>query len=76
MTEEDEKQYRNTNICRFCEKNNKSDKVRDDCHLPDKYRCPVQNQCSFIVTQKQSKFLPFIFQNFIKKDCHFFQNKN
>ena len=33
MTEEDEKHYGNRNICRFCEKNVESDKVRDHCHL-------------------------------------------
>ena len=29
MTEENEEDYRNNNICRFCEKNIESDKDRD-----------------------------------------------
>ena len=33
MTEEDEKDYINSNICRFCEKNIECDKVRDHCLL-------------------------------------------
>ena len=28
-------------ICRFCEKNIESDKVRDHCHLTGKYRAVV-----------------------------------
>ena len=32
MTEEDEKEYRNNNICRFRGKDVESDKVRDHCH--------------------------------------------
>ena len=29
MTEEDEEDYENKNICRFCERETSSDKVRD-----------------------------------------------
>ena len=37
MTEEDEEDFQNDNICRFCEKKNiESDKVRDHCHLSGK----------------------------------------
>ena len=43
MTEEDEEDYRNNNIFRFCEKNIKSDKVRDHCHLISKYRGPAHS---------------------------------
>ena len=32
MTQEDEEDFRNNNICRFCEKEILSDKVRDHCH--------------------------------------------
>ena len=35
-TEKVEEYYRNTNICRFCEKNIKSNKARDHCHLTRK----------------------------------------
>ena len=75
MTEEDVEDYRINNICRFCEKNIESDKVRDHCHLTGKYRRPAHNICNINVTQDQSTFLPFIFHNFSIYDCHmFFKN--
>ena len=43
MTEDDEKNYRTKNICRFCEKEIISDKVRDHCHLTGKYRRSAHN---------------------------------
>ena len=36
MKEEDEGDYRNNIICRFCEKEILTDKVRDHCHLTGK----------------------------------------
>ena len=33
LTEKDQEDFKNSNICRFCEKNIESDKVRDHCHL-------------------------------------------
>ena len=72
MTEEDEEDYKNDNICRFCEKEILSDKVRDHCHLTGKYRGPAHNTCNINVTQKQSNFIPFIFHNFSNYDCHMF----
>ena len=74
MTQEDE-DYRNDNICRFCEKEIISDKVRDHCHLTGSYRGPAHNTCNINVTQKQSNFIPFIFHNFSNYDCHMFFTK-
>ena len=68
MTEEDEDDYKNNNICRFCEKNIESDKVRDHCHLTDKYRGPAHKKYNINVTQDQSNFIPFIFHNFSNYD--------
>ena len=75
MTDEDEEDYRNNDICRFCEKFIESDKVRDHCHLTGKYRGPAHNNCNINVTQKQSNFIPFIFHNFSNYDCHMFFKK-
>ena len=36
MTKEDEEDYRNNDICRFCEKEFITDKVRGHCHLTGK----------------------------------------
>ena len=33
MTEKDDEDCKNNDICRFCEKDIESDKVRDHCHL-------------------------------------------
>ena len=38
VTEKDEEDYRNINICRFCEAETISDKVKNQCHLTGKYR--------------------------------------
>ena len=70
MKRKDEEDFRNNNICRFCEKNIESDKVRDHCHLTGKYRGPAHSKCNINVTQDQSNFIPFIFHNFSNCDCH------
>ena len=72
MKQEDEDDYRSKNICRFCEKNIESDKVRDHCHLTGKYRGPAHNVCNINVKQKDSNFIPFAFHNFSNYDCHMF----
>ena len=59
MTEEDQEDFKNNNICRFCEKNIEADKVRDHCHLTGKYRGPAHGKCTINVTQDQSNFIPF-----------------
>ena len=75
MTQEDEEEYKNNDICRFCEKEILSDKIRNHCHLIGKYRGPAHNVCNINVTQKQSNFIPFLFHNFSNYDCHMFFKK-
>ena len=75
MTEENEEDNRSNNICRFCEKNIESDKVKDHCHLTGKYSGPAQSICNINVTQDQSNFIPFIFHNFSNYDSHMFFKK-
>ena len=41
MTQEDKEDFEKNNICRFCEKEILSDKVRDHCHLTGNYRGPA-----------------------------------
>ena len=72
MTEQDEEDFGIDNICRFCEKEILSDKVRDHCHLTGKYRGPAHNTCNINVKQKDSNFIPFAFHNFNNYDCHMF----
>ena len=75
MTEEDEKDFKNDNICRFCEKENISDEVRDRCHITGKFRGPAHGICNINVTQKRSNFIPLVFHNFSNYDCHLFSKK-
>ena len=72
MKQEDEEDFKNNKICRFCEKNIESDKVRDHCHLTGKYRGPSHNVCNINVEQTDSIFIPFAFHNFSNYDCHIF----
>ena len=72
MTQEDQKDYINKHICRICEKEIISDKVRDQCLLKGNYRDPAHNNCTLNVTQKQSKFIPFVFLIFSNYHCHMF----
>ena len=81
LTDKDEEQYRNINICRFCEKEIFSDQVKDQCNFTRKYRRPANSKCCKTVTQKQSNFISFIFHNFTNFDCHllfknYLQKKN
>ena len=75
MTEDDEEDFKKDNICRFCEKEILSDKVRDHCHLSGNYRGPAYNTCKENVKQKDSYFIPFAFHNFSNYDCHMFFKK-
>ena len=72
ITQEDKEDFDNNNTCRFCEKEIRSDKVRDHCHLTGKYRGPAHSICNIIVTQDKSNNIPFIFHNFSNYDCHMF----
>ena len=72
MTEDHEDDFRNNNICRFCEKEVVSDKVRDHCHLTGQNQGPAHNTCSINVLQKGNNLLPFAFHNFSNNDCHMF----
>ena len=72
MKQEDEEDFTNNNICRFCEKEILSDKVRDHCHLTGKYRGPSHKICNINVKQKDSNFIPFVSHNFSHYDCHMF----
>ena len=72
MTEEDQQDFENDNICRYCEKYIETDKVRDHCHLTGKYRGPAHNECNLQVKQKDSNFITIGLHNFSNYDCHMF----
>ena len=72
MTGEDENDYKNNNICRFCEEEILINKVRDPCHLTTSYRGPAHHSCDINVTQKQSNFIPFALHIFSNCVFHLF----
>ena len=72
MTEEDQYDFENNNICRYCEKYIETDKVRDHCHLTGKYRGPAHSDCNLKVKQKDSNFITIGLHNFSNYDCHMF----
>ena len=61
MSEEDDEQYRNNTIGRFCEKEIFCHKVRDHCHLTGKYSVPAHKKGNKNVKQKQFSFISFAF---------------
>ena len=62
MSEEDAKNSRKNNSCRFCDKIIEFHKIRDHCHLTGNCRGSVHNKCNINVTQKQSNFLTYVLQ--------------
>ena len=75
MTDESEEAYRNNNICRMCEEEFFSDKVRDPCHVTGKNRGSAHSKKNINVTPKQGIFLPFMFHNFSNYYFHPFFKK-
>ena len=72
MTEEDQQDFENNNICRYCEKYIELDEVRDHCHLTGIYRGPAHSDCNLKVKQKDSNFITICLHNFSNYDCHMF----
>ena len=72
MTQEDEEDYKNKNICGFCEKNIESDKVRDHCHLTGNYKGPAHNVCNINVRRQIVILYHLYFIIFSNYDCHMF----
>ena len=72
MTQEDKGHYRKKNIRRFCGKETIAIKSRDRCLLTGKKRGPAHQKCNINLTQKHSKFIPFVLHNFSIYDFHLF----
>ena len=72
MTEEDQPDFENNNICRFCEKYIEFNKVKDHCHLTGKYGGPAHSECDLKVRQADSNFITNGLHNFSNYDCHMF----
>ena len=68
MKEEDQYEFENNNICRYCEKYIELDKIRDHCHLTGKYRGPAHSDCYLKVKQADSNFITIGLHNFTNYD--------
>ena len=53
--------FKNKNVCRFCEKEMFSNKIKDDCHLTGKHRGLSHQSCEIKVTQKKPKLFHLYF---------------
>ena len=69
LSEKDAEDYRNNNICCFCENELIVNRVRHHCHITGVYRVPAHSKCNIIAIQKQSNFIPFMFHIFSNYDC-------
>ena len=71
MTEADEKEFQNADICHICgNKYTEEDtRVRDHCHISGKYRGSAHQSCNinFRLTYK----IPVVFHNLRGDDSHF-----
>ena len=46
MTNEDEEIYNNSHICWICKQELNTDKVKDHCHVTDKFGGAAHNKCN------------------------------
>ena len=53
MTQADENNFRDCKTCWFCENIFLNNKVRDHCHLTDKYKGAAHDICNINVKQKK-----------------------
>ena len=68
MTNEDEKNYDNSQICWICKEELNTDKVRDHCHVTGKFRGAAHNKCNLKL--RIPRKLPTIFHNLQGYDRH------
>ena len=79
LTEEEEIDFKNSNICHICETKITDGKVRDHCHLTGKYRGAACKVCNINYHNLQKNIdktwrnqdIPVIFHNLRAYDAHF-----
>ena len=60
MTNKDEEIYHNSHICWICKQELNTDKVRDHCHVTDKFRGAAHNKCNINLRLSKNYQLFFI----------------
>lgn len=74
LTIQEKTDFEGNNVCHICDKEIMNDiKVRDHCLITGKYRGPAHNSCK--LNYSIPNFIPIIFHNFSKYDCHLFVNE-
>ena len=75
MSEEEEHLFKQSNICWICKKiiDNDEDKVRDYCHVTDKFRGAALRSCN--INLKLTKKVPVIFHNLRGYDSNLIFNE-
>ena len=68
MSEEDEDNYQNSEICWICTQKIIKDKVRDHYHITGKFRGPAHKECNLEL--RIPKKTPIIFHNVERNDGH------
>ena len=78
ITIKSEKSFLKANICWLCDINfvNINEKVRQYCKMTGKYLGSAHQSCiDYISKVKLHKFIPVLYHNFSKYDCHMFFNE-
>ena len=73
MTEKEEEHFQSSNTCWICEKLIEHEKVRNHCHITEKYRGAAHRNCD--INLKFTKKVPVIFHNLNGYDSHFIINE-
>ena len=68
MTEKEVEQFQSSDICWICEKLIKGEKVRDHCHITEKFRCVAHWSCN--INLQLTKKVPVICHNLRGCDSH------
>lgn len=68
MLREDKILFQKTTHCHICQKKLESDRVRDHCHVPGKFRGAAHNACNLNLKQKER--IPVLFHNLRGYDSH------
>ena len=69
ITDEQEHEFQNATLCRFCNKELNDDRVRDHDHLTGLYRGAAHNKCNLQCNWKRYK-IPVFFHNLKNYDAH------
>ena len=68
MTKKDNEDFKNSNVCCFCNNHYIGDNVRDHCHISGKYKGSAHRDCNINV--KLNRQILVVFHNLKNYDSH------